>query len=245
MPSATLLCRVTRGELSREGTVAAEMTLDDLRSYWEKSFGSGSLLVENETPERKADLDLLLGSAGTLPRIATLVEQGAIENLQPPEQGFALDIVMADSQWTAVLRAADRLGLQYAIYGFAEHFLGLRFVHPLLDLQPETPPMPERLHLVESPSVPLRTLFDTSHVRLGGWGTDSKRAHFSDALSWRWEDWAGNPERLCHFLAWGIKNRANTVVFDDTMGNGTKAPWVTQEPFMVSQAVWDCMDARG
>ena len=240
-----MICRVTRGELGKDDAVALEMALDDLRTYWENAFGVGSFLFEGEAPERKADLDLLIGAAENLPRIRSLVEQGKIENLHPLEQGFALDIVKIGKMRTTVLRAGDRLGLQYAVYGFAEQFLGVRFVHPLLDLQPEKPPMPTELRLVERPSVPLRILFDTSHVRCGGWGTEGKASHFSDALSWRWEDWAGNPERLCHLLTWGIKNRANIVVFDDTMGNGAKAAWVTQKPFMVSDAVWACMDARG
>jgi len=105
--------------------------------------------------------------------------------------------------------------------------------------------MPRELRVVEGPSVPLRILFDSSHVRIGGWGTEGRASHFSDSLAWRWEDWAGNPVKLLSFIAWGVKNRANHIVFDDTGGNGARAPWVTQKPFMVSQAIWDCMDARG
>jgi len=241
----TLTCRVTRGELKNEDAVAVAMALDDLRVYWEKAFGAGSFLLADEQPERETDMDLLIGAEENLPLIAALVKQGKIEALQVPEQGFALDIVTSGKRCTAALRAADRLGLQYAVYGFAEQFLGVRSVHPLLDLQPEEPPMPKELRVVEQPSVPLRILFDTSHVRIGGWGTEWKVSHFSDALAWRWEDWAGNPVKLLSFIAWGVKNRANHIVFDDPGGNGAKAPWVTQKPFMVSQAIWDCMDARG
>jgi len=241
----TMIGRVTRGELKNDDAIAVAMALDDLRVYWEKAFGAGSFLLDNEQPERKADLDLLIGMTESHPGIAVLVNQGRIEAIQVPEQGFALDIFENDGKRSAVLRAEDRLGLQYAVYSFAEEFLGVRFVHPLIDLQPEVPPMPKALRVVESPSVSLRTLFDTSHVRIGGWGTEGKASHFSDSLAWRWEDWAGNPAKLLSFIAWGVKNRANHVVFDDTMGNGAKAPWVTQKPFMVSQSIWDCMDARG
>lgn len=240
-----LVCNVRCGEFGENDSPAVMMALEDLRTYWEKAFGGGSFLLGDERPERKADLELLIGSAENLPRIRAMVEQGKLENVQPPEQGFALDILKASGKRTAILRAADRLGLQYAVYGFAEQYLGVRFVHPLLDLQPVKPPMPAELRLVERPSVPLRILFETSHVRLDSWGTEGKVAHFSDSVAWRWEDWAGNPERLLHFVAWGVKNRANNLVFDDTSGNGAKAEWVTKKPFMVSDAVWACMDARG
>jgi len=239
--SNALQCRVTRGEMSKDDAVAVEMALEDLRTYWEKAFGAGSFLLEEETPERKADLELLIGSAENLPGIAALVKQGKLEDLQPPEQGFALDIVKTGERRTAVLRAGDRLGLQYAVYGLAEQFLGVRFVHPLLDLQPP-PPLPTELHLVESPSRSLRVLYETSHVLDGGWGTESKVSHFSDAIAWRWEDWAGQPERMRHFLAWGVKNRANTVVFDDTIFHCGKTEL---KPFIVSEAVWACLEARG
>ncbi|MBM4085146.1 MAG: hypothetical protein FJ272_10190, partial [Planctomycetes bacterium] len=133
-----LTCRVMRGEVSNENAVALEMALDDLRLYWEKAFGAGSFLLDDEQTEHKADMDLLIGTAGNLPAIAALEADGLIEKIQVPEQGFALDILDNDGERTAVLRAADRLGLQYAVYGFAEQFLGVRFVHPLLDFQPET-----------------------------------------------------------------------------------------------------------
>lgn len=245
MMNNTMTCRAKYGEQNNDDAVAVAMALDDLRVYWEKAFGTGSLLLDDEQPLRGADMDLLIGTAENLPAIAALEKKGKIAPIQIPEQGFALDIFENDGRRTAVLRAIDRLGLQYAVYGFAEQFLGVRFVHPLLDLQPEVPPMPKELRVLESSSVPLRILFDTSHVRIGGWGTEGKASHFSDALAWRWEDWAGNPVKLLSFIAWGVKNRANHIVFDDTMGNGAKAPWVTQKPFMVSQAIWDCMDTRG
>jgi len=240
-----MTCRVKRGELKNDDAVAVAMALDDLRVYCEKALGADSLLLDDEQPEREADMDLLIGMAENLPAIAALEKEGKIAPIQIPEQGFTLDIFENDGRRTAVLRAADRLGLQYAVYAFAEQFLGVRFVHPLIDMQAEEPPMPKELRVVEQPSVPLRILFDTSHVRIGGWGTEGKVSHFSDALAWRWEDWAGNPVKLLSFIAWGVKNRANHVVFDDTSGNGAKAPWVTQKPFMVSQSIWDCMDARG
>jgi len=240
--SNALLCRVRSGSVNEDDAIALEMALDDLRVYWEKAFGVGSFLLADEAPQRKADAEVLIGTAENLPRIAALVGQGGIGNVQALEQGFALDILTAGGHWTAVLRAADPLGLQYAVYGFAEQFLGVRYVHPLLDLQPETPPMPTELRLVESPSRSLRVLYETSHVQCGGWGTESKRSHFSDIIAWRWEDWAGNPERMRHFLAWGIKNRANTVVFDDTIFYCGKTEL---KPFIVSEAVWACLEARG
>jgi hypothetical protein len=242
MKNDTMICRVTRGELSKDDAIALEMALDDLRTYWQKAFGPGSFLLEDEAPERPADLELLIGAEDNLPRIRTLVEQRRIENLQPPEQGFALDIVTTGGKRTAALRAADRLGLQYAVYGFAEQFLGVRFLHPLLDLQPETPPMPAEMHLVESPARPMRILFENCQVLVGSMGTESKQAHFSDAISWRWEDWAGNHERIRHFIAWAVKNRSNHVMFDDTFMVCAKAEL---KPFSVSEAVWACLDARG
>jgi len=239
---STMTCRVTRGELNNDDAIALAMALDDLRVYWEKAFGTGSFLLADEQPERKADLDLLVGAAENLPAIAALVKQGKIEAVQIPEQGFALDIVASGKRRTAVLCAADRLGLQYAVYGFAEQFLGVRFVHPLLDLQPEKPPMPKELRLVETPARPLRVLTEGSHVRPGLRGTEGRQAHYSDVGAWRWEDWAGYPERTRHFLAWSIKNRANIVVFDDTPSVCAKA---NLKPFSISDSLWQYMDARG
>jgi len=237
-----LTCRVKRGDVNSEGAVALEMALDDLRVYWQKAFGVGSFLLGDEQPECEVDMDLLIGTAENLPAIAALEADGLIETVPIPEQGFGLDILERDGKRAAVLRAADRLGLQYAVYGFAEQFLGVRFVHPLIDLQPEVPPMPRELRVVETPPRPLRVLHEGGHVRWGAWGTESKTAHFSDMVSWRWEDWAGNPERMLCFVAWGVKNRANIVTFDDTALVGAKAQ---MKPFIVSDAVWACMDTRG
>jgi hypothetical protein len=234
----TMVCRVTVGELNKDDAIALEMALDDLRVYWEKTFGAGSFLLKDDAPERRAGLELLIGTAESLPRIAALIGRRTIENLDVPEQGFALDIVKKGAKRIAVLRAADRLGLQYAVYAFAEQFLGVRFVHPLLDLQPEKPPMPAEFRRVESPSRPLRTLYETSHVLQH----PDREAQYSDTISWRWEDWAGRPERMRRFLAWGVKNRANIVVFDDTIFYCGKTQLT---PFIVSDAVWACMDARG
>jgi hypothetical protein len=236
-----MICRVTRGEIGKEEAIALEMALDDLRTYWEKAFGAGSFLLEAEEPGRPADLELLIGTAENLPRVAALVAEGRLENTLPPEQGFALDVFESGGKRSVVLRAADRLGLQYAVYGFAEQFLGVRFVHPLLDLQPETPPFPEDLHLVEAPSCAFRVLYETSHVRAGLRGTLRKASHFSDVGAWRWEDWAGNPERMRHLVAWAVKNRANIVMFEDTLYDEVKYA----RPFVVSDALWQCMDARG
>ena len=240
----SLTCRVTRGELSNDDATALGMALDDLRVYWEKAFGGGRFLIEGEQPERKADMELLIGSVENLPRVGALVKEGTIRNVQPPEQGFALDIMKADGRWTAVLRAGDRLGLQYAVYGFAEQFLGVRFVHPLMDLQPDQPPMPDTLHLVEEPSAELRVLMEGSHTRhFGLRGTESRDAHFSDIGSWRWEDWGGNPERVRHYIAWGVKNRANTIWYIDTLCMCAKSE--TDPSFVVSEALWAYMSARG
>jgi len=242
VPRTRIVGRVIRGSFVKDDVIAVDMALEDLCAYWEKAFGVGSFLQDDEQPSRKADLVLLIGTPDNAPRIRTLADAGTLGTVAPAEQGFALDIVTVDGQWTAVLRAADRLGLQYAIYGFAEHFLGARFVHPLIDLQPETPPMPKDLRVVETPPRPLRVLHDGSHVRWEGWGTETKKAHFSDLISWRWEDWAGNPERVRRFVAWGVKNRANTVTFDDTALVGAKAE---MKSFIVSDAVWAYLDARG
>jgi hypothetical protein len=237
----TMTCRVQRGNVPSEDAVALEMALDDLRVYWEKAFGAGSLLLDDEQPARKADMDLLIGAAENLPAIAALVKQGKLAELQVPEQGFALDLFTSGKRRTAALRASDRLGLQYAVYGFAEQFLGVRFVHPLLDLQPETPPLPEKLHTVEAPSCALRVLYETSHVRAGLRRTLGKSSHFSDVGAWRWEDWRGNPERVRRLVAWAVKNRANVVMFEDTLYDEVKY----SQPFVVSDAVWEYMEARG
>ncbi len=240
-PAGRLTCRVTRGSFDEQDAPALAMALDDLRTYWERAFGPGRFLLEVEGPQQKADLELLIGSAENLPRIGALVMEGKLEAVQPPEQGFILDILEAEGKRTAVLQAADRLGLQYSVYAFAEQFLGVRFVHPMNDVQPDKPPNPARLHIVESPSRSLRVQFETSHTRSGLRGTLNKAAHYSDVGAWRWEDWAGYPESMRHFVAWGVKNRANTVLFDDTGYDETKY----SKPFVISDVLWQYMDTRG
>jgi len=237
-----IVCRVTRGQLSTDDSAAVMMALDDLRTYWEKAFGAGSFLLEDEQPERKAHMELLIGSAQNLARVRTLVEEGKIEDVQPPEQGFALNITMVGGKRTAVLRAGDRLGLQYAVYGFAEQFLGVRFVHPLLDVQPDDPPAPAELRVLEKPSAAFRVLMEGSHTPVGLRGTQEKASHFSDIGSWRWEDWAGNPERMRRFIAWGVKNRVNIVWYIDSLLICARSH---MDPFIVSDALWRYMDVRG
>ena len=239
------VCRVTCGALNDEDLQAVALALDDLRVFWEKAFGHDCFLLSDEQQDLNTDIDILIGNAENLEQIKALEEQRLLRKLNPVQQGFTLDIINKSDQRVAVLRAIDRLGLQYAVYCFAEQFLGVRFVHPQIDIQPESPPMPQKLHIEESPSVPLRILFDTSHVRRRSWGTESRKSHFSDSISWRWEDWAGNPSKLLRFIVWGVKNRANHVVFDDTLLSGAKATWIKEKPFMVSQAIWNCIDTRG
>jgi len=79
-------------------------------------------------------------------------------------EGFALDIIDDGAERVAVLRAEGKLGLQYAVYALAEHFLGVRFVHPLFDLAPEVPPAPSELHLDETPAMGLRILYEAAHT---------------------------------------------------------------------------------
>ncbi len=245
MATNKTVCRIIAGSFADQEASALGLAVEDLRVFWENAFGADSFLLNDEQKKIKADLDILIGTAENLDQIKNLEEQGKIKKTHLVEQGFVLDITKLNSRRIAVLRAIDCLGLQYAVYCFAEQFLGVRFVHPQVDIQPETPPMPRDLHVEESPSVPLRVLFDTSHVRRRSWGTESKKSHFSDSISWRWEDWAGNPGKLLRFVVWGVKNRANHVVFDDTLLSGAKATWIKQKPFMVSQAIWNCIDARG
>ena len=231
-----LLCRAKCGNFGNDDSPAVMMALEDLRAYWEKAFGAGTFLVQGDTPEREADMELLIGSVENLPRIRALVEEGKVKKTEPPDEGFALDILTAAGKRTAVLHARDRLGLQYAIYGFAEQYLGVRFVHPLIDMQPDKPPMPAELHVKESPSLPLRALTEGGHVRC--WGLGNR----TDIGSWRREDWEGNAQKMRRFIAWGVKNRVNTVVFDDAMGVCAKAE---MKPFVVSDALWRYLDARG
>ena len=78
----TMTCRAKYGEQNNDDAVAVAMALDDLRVYWEKAFGTGSLLLDDEQPLRGADMDLLIGTAENLPAIAALEKNGKIAPIQ-------------------------------------------------------------------------------------------------------------------------------------------------------------------
>ena len=229
---------VTSGELVDNNRAALVPALEHLRTYWERYFDKGSFRIAPKGDGGSADLRILIGTRETLTEIDTLEKEGRIQKPSLEPESFALDITSVDGQQLAVLRAADRLGLQYAVYGFAEHFLGMRFVHPLFDVGPEEPPAPTELHLEEKPSMPLRVLYETSHVN-GGMLRGTKRglAHFSDIGAWRLEDWAGNHERMRRYVDWAVKNRANVIMYDDT--------FLDENLKMVSEAIWKYMDRLG
>ena len=229
---------VISGELADNDRAALDSALEHLRTYWERYFEPGSFRIAPESDGGSADMWILIGTRETLPEIATLENEGRIEKLSLETESFALDITSIDGQQLAILRAADRLGLQYAVYGFAEHFLGMRFVHPHFDVGPEEPPVPSELQLVEKPSMPLRVLYETSHVN-GGWlrGTRRQKAHFSDIGAWRLEDWAGNHERMRLYVDWAVKNNANVIMYDDT--------FLDENLKTVSEAIWNYMDRLG
>ncbi len=212
--------------------------LEHLHTYWERYFNKGSFRIAPEGDSLSADLRILIGAGETLPEIANLENEERIAKLSLEPESFALDITKVDGQQLAVLRCADRLGLQYAVYGFAEYFLGMRFVHPHFDVGPEEPPAPTELQIVEKPSMSLRVLYETSHVN-GGWlrGTRRQKAHFSDIGAWRLEDWAGNHERMRLYVDWAVKNRANVIMYDDT--------FLDENLKMVSAAIWEYMDRLG
>ncbi len=228
----TRVISVVIGALSAEVRVAAGFALDDVREYWERFFGDASFGMETTAPA----LQLLLGSADNLPGIAALELSGAIPVYTAGPEGFALDILTVDGQATAVLRAQDSFGYQYALYAFAEHYLGVRFTHPFWDVIPQTPPCPATLSLSETPDRPLRLFFEASHTHYGLRGTLKRESHFSDVGAWRWEDTAGNAERMRRLMAWAIKLRANTILFDGADPGKGELP---------SAALWEYMDARG
>ncbi len=212
--------------------------LEHLHTYWERYFNKGSFRIAPEGESLSAELRILIGTGETLPEIANLENEERIAKLSLEPESFALDITKVDGQQLAVLRSVDRLGLQYAVYGFAEYFLGMRFVHPHFDVGPEEPPAPTELQIVEKPSMSLRVLYETSHVN-GGWlrGTRRQKAHFSDIGAWRLEDWAGNHERMHLYVDWAVKNRANVIMYDDT--------FLDENLKTVSDAIWDYMDLLG
>ena len=229
---------VISGELADNDRAALDSALEHLHTYWERYFEKGSFRIAPEGDGGSADLRILISTGETLSEIETLVNEGRIEKLSLEPESFALDITTIEGQQLAVLRAADRLGLQYGVYGFAEHFLGMRFVHPHFDVGPEEPPVPSELQLVEKPSMPLRVLYETSHVN-GGWlrGTRRQKAHFSDIGAWRLEDWAGNHERMRLYVDWAVKNRANVIMYDDT--------FLDENLKEVSEVIWKYMDRLG
>ena len=224
-----------RVDNDREALVPA---LEHLRTYWERFFDKGSFRIAPVGDNGSADLRILIGAGETLTEIDTLEKEGRIQKPSLDQESFALDITSVAGQQLAVLRGADRLGLQYAVYGFAEHFLGMRFVHPHFDVGPAEPPAPVELHLEEKPSMPLRVLYETSHVN-GGWlrGTRRQKAHFSDIGAWRLEDWAGNHERMRLYVDWAVKNRSNVIMYDDT--------FLDENLKLVSEAIWNYMDRLG
>lgn len=233
------LLRLEIGAFVTEDMPAIEMAAEDLRLYWNRIFRC--MEPDNGIEETRGGMILFLGNRENHPGIRQMEEGGRIPRANISNEGFVIDIFIVDGIRTAVLRTNDRLGAQYALYGLAEHYLGARFIHPFYDLLPDNPPMPEALHIEECPAFPLRILYETSHVVEGLRATVAKKSHYSDIGAWRWEDWAGNPERMKHFIVWGIKNRVNVAFFDDTIFIGVKK----NKPFILSEQLWKYMDLRG
>ncbi len=226
---------MTVGACSPAELFAVHEALDDFRQYWERFFGPQSCIhAPAGTPA--AGLTILLGNADNLPAIAALEHAGAIPAFAAQTESFALDMLEVDGRAVAVLRAHDVLGWQYAVYAFAEAYLGVHFVHPFYDITPARPPCPAAWHCCERPARPLRVFYETSHTHNGLRGTTAMTSHFSDVGAWRWEDWQGNPARVKLLLAWAVKVRANTILFDSSDPGKTEMP---------SQAVLDYLDARG
>ena len=136
-----LTASVDCGHLASHDRVAAMLALEDLRGCWERYFGRGSFDTAPQDPYGPADVRILIGSGSSHAEIAAAENEGQIEKIAPDPESFALDVVGREGGRLAVLRAVDRLGLQYAVYGFAERFLGIRFAHPFFDLGPPIPPL--------------------------------------------------------------------------------------------------------
>lgn len=234
------------------GIVAAEeiglrLALDDFGRMWERVFGPGSFRTEGDAGQASladpsaADLEILVWSSEPFAEGIDLARRGLVSGKAPAPEGFLLDVVPHEGKSIAALRARDSLGLQYAVYALAEQYLGARFLHPFFDVLPEQPPLPAEVRREEAPSMELRIFYETSHTADDLRATTRRISHYSDVGAWRWEDWAGNPERVRHLVTWAVKNRANTVVFDDTIFVQTR----TQKPFVVSDSIWRLLDARG
>lgn len=215
---------------------------DDLERMWERAFGPGTFARGDDAAvPGPGGLDILAWSGDPFAEGEEMVRRGALDGRPAPREGFRLDVAAHGDGSVAALRAPDLLGLQYAVYALAEHYLGARYLHPFFDVLPDRPPCPAEVHVVEEPGMRLRIFYETSHTADDLRATTRRISHYSDVGAWRWEDWAGNPERVHHLLAWAVKNRANTLFFDDTIFVQTRS----NTPFVVSDEVWRQLDARG
>ena len=221
---------------------ALDAAREDLLDNWERFFGPGSLTWGPDATA--ADLEIVLhrgtGLSGS-PLSRSPDGPFAVEPVALGAEDYALDVGRRGAGLVAVIRHSGRLGMQYGLYGFAEAFLGIRYVHPLRDVGPEVPPMPETLHIVERPCFPVRIMYETSHAADDLRATTRRSSHFSDVGAWRWEDWAGNSERVCCLVSWAVKNRANCLFFDDS----TFIQFRDVYPDMASDEVWRSVDERG
>ncbi|NLG28746.1 MAG: hypothetical protein GX557_12600 [Chloroflexi bacterium] len=225
-----------------EDGAALNLALDDLRQYWEQTHGPATFCSLAPGEEAAScDLLILVGDAAHLPEIAALERAGALPVATARPESYTLDTLTTAGRRLAVVRAWDRLGLQYSVYGLAERLLGVRYLHPFHDLLPAQPPAWTETHEEAVPDMAVRIFYETSHTADDLRATTRKSSHYSDVGGWRWEDWAGNSTRAGKLVDWAVKNRANVLFFDDTLFIQIRRNKV----FVASDDLWHYLDLRG
>lgn len=142
--------------------------------------------------------------------------------------GFAITAIRnpKDSRRVIILlEGEDLLGIQYAIYDFAEHVIGVRYLNPYFDYIPKQDKLKiEPINIVEIPDFPLRRI-EIWNFNTGSESWDNKRGKpigrinrnykkvENDPALWHQNALLGDITMMKKVVDWLIKNKQNVITW--------------------------------
>ena len=231
--------------LGNNTSQAVKIAAGDLQSYFRKSCPAVSAKTINESrltaEDKKANLivignesenaflksiktELKLGGPVTFPD--RYLQMTGVR-MEDPGNGFSITTrsnPYADQKAVFLLEGEDKLGIQYAVYDFAEEALGVRYYSVYFDYIPVWKDIiVSPINKSETPDFPLRTLevwnymdqdcWDVKKNRPAGWikKTDDFTVRGNDPTLWYYNALAGDAAMMKKVVDWLVKNKQNVV----------------------------------